>query len=388
MSQTQQAGILSVILLVLSSFLAGVGFGIYAPLIPIQATELGAPEAIATATVLALPSILAVLVMLPMGILADKTGRRKEIVMIGLLLGAVFNALLGIATSWVELAIYRAFTGITFALISIFLSIAVLIAPERLRGTVIAIMGGTMMLGMGISQMFAGAVFTALGRSYRALYFLAAAVALAAAIILLPVKVPRVQLPAMKGSDILEALKARGVYWAGMAILVYLVGWNLMYPSLPIVLTYIYKAPPEISSLALGVASLMLGLGTYIWGPIIDKLGGRRTLILAILASAITTFVMYPALGNMWAYIVLFWIVTFFGVVGAPGTSYVASRSVKPELISIALSTIWIFTSLAGIIGGFVAGASIASLGLATTILIAAAIELVGGILMFGLPKV
>ena len=48
----------------------------------------------------------------------------------------------------------------------------------------------------------------------------------------------------MKGSDILEALRTRGVYWTGIAILVYLVGWNLMYPSLSIVLTYIYEAPP------------------------------------------------------------------------------------------------------------------------------------------------
>jgi len=186
----QQTGVLSVVLLVLSSFLAGAGFGIYAPLLSVQATELGAPEAVATATVMALPSILAVIVMLPMGIFADKTGRRKEIVMVGLLLGAVFNALLGIATSWVELAVYRTLAGISFALMSIFLSMAVLIAPERLRGTVIAIMGRSMMLGMGISQIFAGNVFAALGKSYQALYFLAALLAFVGMLLLLPVKVP------------------------------------------------------------------------------------------------------------------------------------------------------------------------------------------------------
>lgn len=97
---------------------------------------------------------------------------------------------------------------------------------------------------------------------------------------------------------------------------------------------------------------------------------------------------MYPALGSMWAYIVLFWIVTLFGAVGMPGTSCVASRSVKPELVSVALTTIFISISIAAIIGGFVSGAILATLGLSGLILTAAIVELIGGILMFGLPKV
>jgi hypothetical protein len=48
----------------------------------------------------------------------------------------------------------------------------------------------------------------------------------------------------------------------------------------------------------------------------------------------------------------------------------------------------FIAISVASIVGGFTAGALIASLGLGTTILIAATIELIGGLMMFGLPKV
>lgn len=243
------------------------------------------------------------------------------------------------------------------------------------------------MLGMGVSQIFAGTIATALG-GYQPVYFLAAVLTLITLIFLLPVKTPKVQLPAMKGSDIVEALKARGVHWTALAICVYLIGWNFVYPSLSIVLNEVYRAPPEIFSLGMGVASLMLGIGTYIWGPVVDKLGGKKTLILAILASAIVTFIMYPALGSMLAYIVLFWIVTLFGAVGMPGTSCVASRSVKPELVSVALTTIFISISIAAIIGGFVSGAILATLGLSGLILTAAIVELIGGILMFGLPKV
>ena len=383
----EKYSIVPVVLLALSALLGGAGFGIYAPTIVVHALELGAPEAIATAMVMALPSILMLIVLLPIAIIADKTGRRKEIVSIGLLLGTVFNALLATARTWVELAAYRTISGVVFALTSLYMAMAIFVTPERLRGTALGILGGSMMLGMGVSQLFAGAILGLVG-GYSGLYLFAAVFSLLALLLLLPVKVPRVQLPAMRASDIATVFKARGVYWTAIAICVYLIGWNLMYPSLPLVLSVIYKAPPEIYTLAMGVASLMLGIGTYVWGPVIDKLGGRRTLITAITASAITTYIMFPALGSMWAYTILFWLVTFFGVVGAPGTSYVASKSVKPELVSVAVSAMFIAISVASIVGGFTAGALIASLGLATTILIAATIELLGGIMMFGLPKV
>lgn len=367
-SQQQKSSLLPVVFLALSALLAGAGFGIYAPLLVVHALEWGAPEAWATAMVMALPSILAVFLLLPIGITADRTGRRKEIIAVGLVLGIVFNALLGVARSWIELTIYRTISGIVFSFTSLYMALGALTAPEKIRGTVLGILGGSMMLGMGVSQIFAGALATALG-GYQPIYFLVAGLTTIALLLLLPVKAPRVQLPAMRGSDIATALKMRGVYWTCIAICIYLIGWNLMYPSLSLVLNVIYKALPEIASIGMGVASIMLGIGTYVWGPVIDRLGGKKTLIIAIIASAIITFVMYPALGSMWAYIILFWLVTLFGVVGAPGTSYVASRSVKPELVSVAITTIFISISIASIIGGFLSGTLLASIGLEGTIL-------------------
>ncbi|MEM1526615.1 MAG: hypothetical protein QXI44_05945, partial [Ignisphaera sp.] len=112
------------------------------------------------------------------------------------------------------------------------------------------------------------------------------------------------------------------------------------------------------------------------------------TLLLALISSSIITFIMYPALGSMWAYTILFWLVTLFGVVGMPGTSYVATRSVKPELTSVAVTAIFMAISVASIVGAFVGGALLEGLGLATTILVAAVLELIGAIGMLGLPKV
>jgi len=386
-TQPQRVGILPAILVTLAAFFSGVAFGVYMPIIPLHAASLGAPEWVVTAVVMALPSILALVVMMPAAIYADKTGRRKEILLLALALAFVFNILLGFARTWQELAVYRTISGVVFGLMSVFMAIGALISPPERRGTILAILGGSSMLGMGVSSLFAASLAAALG-GYQGVYFFAAIMALIAIVFLALVKVPRVQLPAMRLSDVGATLKIRGVCWTGISIFTYLCGWNLMYPSLSIVVTSIYKAPPEIASIAMGVATIMLGAGTYIWGPVIDKWGGRRTLIFAILASAITTFIMYPAIGSLWAYVVLFWIVTLFGVVGAPGTSYVASRSVRPEVVTIAITGVWIFVMLASIVGGFLAGPLIASIGLANTILVAAVIELIGGIMMFGLPKV
>ncbi|MCS7110797.1 MAG: MFS transporter [Ignisphaera sp.] len=379
--------LLPAVVLALSALVAGAGFGIYAPLLAVHALEMGAPEAMATAMILALPSITSLILLLPIGILADKTGRRKEIISVGLVLGILFNALLGFARTWVELAVYRTIAGIVFAFTSLYMAIGALISPPEKRGTILGFLAGSMMLGMGVSQIFAGTIATSLG-GYQPVYFLAAGLTVVSLLLLLPVKAPKVQLPAMKIADIAAAWRSRGVYWTAISICVYLIGWNLMYPSLSIVLNVIYGAPPEVFSLAMGVASVMLGIGTYIWGPVVDKMGGRKTLMMAILASAVVTFIMYPALGSMWAYTVLFWIVTVFGVVGMPGTSYVASRSVRPELISVAITAIFFAISIAAIVGGFASGALIATAGLGVTILIAAVLELIGGLMTFGLPKV
>jgi MFS family permease len=336
----QKYSVLPVVLLALSALLAGAGFGIYAPTIVVQAIELGAPEAIATAMVLALPSILVLIILIPVAIVADKTGRRKEIVSIGLLVGTISNALLATALNWIELAVYRTVSGILFALSSLYMAMATFVTPERLRGTALGILGGSMMLGMGVSEFFTGAIL-GLVRGYSGLYLVAAALSLIALLLLPPVKVPRVQLPAMKASDIATAFKARGVYWTAIAATIYLIGWSLLYSSFPLVLSVIYKAPPWIYSLAMGVATVIIGISGYIWGPVIDKLGGRRTLIMAIIASAIVTYIMYLALGSMWAYSALLWLITILAVAGPIGTSYVASRSVRPARLYSYISYVY-----------------------------------------------
>jgi len=97
---------------------------------------------------------------------------------------------------------------------------------------------------------------------------------------------------------------------------------------------------------------------------------------------------MYFALASLWGYVVFFMLLTVFGVVGAPGVSYVAVRSVRPELITVAVSVPWVFVYIASILGGFLSGAFLESVGLYSTVLIAAVVELIGAIMMTRLPKI
>ena len=388
MSQTQpvQRVGLTLGLLFASAFLAGVGFGIYMPFIPIQALNMGAPPWIATALVFAFPYIMALIVEIPVGIYADRSGRRVEIILIGLVISAIATALMAFATNWIELTIYRTITGLAFAFGALYLAVTGLVTPPERRGLWLGLMAGTMLLGMGVSEIPSGIILSMIG--YKGMYLLATAFLIISLLLLIPVKAPRVKIPTISTADFGKVFRVKGVYWVAISIMVYLLGWQILYPSFSVVLSEVFKAPAALTGAIFSVATILLGVGSYIWGPVVDRLGGRMTLFMAIVISAILTFIILAGLTNMWFYSVLFWLVTLFGVVGMPGTTYVAQRSVSPEYYSIATTIIWLFIVIPGIISGFLAGAILTSLGLRLTVIVTGIIELIGGLMMLGLPKV
>ncbi|MEM4789574.1 MAG: MFS transporter [Ignisphaera sp.] len=378
-------------ILILSSAIAGIG-AVYVPLMVFYALELGAPLPIATAAIMSYPTIVALILVFPLSIYADRSGKRLEIMVIAMVVGIVTHLLLLIRSVPIFI-LSRLLAGLAFAVgpIGTFIY-ANIVPPERL-GTMLALSVGTMTLASGLFQVFSGAIFTALGSRYDMLFYLAAIGGFIALLMVIPVymkiwRLAHIRLPGMKFSDIATVLKTKTIYWVGISICIYLIGWNLMYPTLSYVVRELYQAPIEIATAVFGAASLMLGLGTYMWGPILDRWGGRKTLTFALLASAITTFIMYFALASLWGYVVFFMLLTVFGVVGAPGVSYVAVRSVRPELITVAVSVPWVFVYIASILGGFLSGAFLESVGLYSTVLIAAVVELIGAIMMTRLPKI
>ena len=351
-----------VVLVLLSAFVGASSGTLYAPTIPLHAMELGAPSWIVTALPMGLPSIIGLIILLPIGILADRTGRRKEIVLAAMAVTVVANIGLAISKSWVALSIWRIFSGLPFSFMPLYVVLVSFMFSEQRRGSAVALATGSGMLGMGVSQALSGYLENVLGGSVG-LYYLAVVLAVLAILLLLSVKIPVIKNPkGISGKDIGAVIYNRAILYIGITLMIYLTGWYAIYGSFPDVQVNVFDTPVELVSVIFAVISVMLGLGTFIWGPVIDKIGAKKTLFIALLISAAATFAMLPLLSSMWAYVLLFWLATIGGVAGSPCVSFFATKSVKPELTTIGINMIF------------------------GMIMVAAILELIGVVMLFGIP--
>lgn len=378
---------MNVFLVVAAAFLiTGAGM-IYAPVMPTHAQQLGAPAWVLTSIPMGLPAIMSLVLLLPIGIYADNTGKRKEILIFAAVLTLLANVGLAYVNSWTALTLLRLLSGIPFAFLSLYGVLVAFMLPEEKRGTAMALGLGGAMLGMGFFQAMSGSLIGALG-GFRGLYLFAAALAGAGTLCLLPVKAPVIKNPsAMSGQGIAEVISNKYILWTGLALCIYLVGWQMMYGSFPVVMGNVLKVPMNQQSLFFAVASLMLGFGTFIWGPIIDKIGAKGALLVGLLMSTVATLAIIPLSSKMWPYVILFWIATLGGVAGNPGGSTIATRSVKREQATLAMNTLFVFVTLPGVIGGAVAGPLLKSSGLNGMLIAAMILELLGAILVIKIPR-
>lgn len=376
------------VILVLASALAGTAAGtLYAATIPLHAQELGAPGWVLTSLPMGLPSIVSLILLVPIGILADRTGKRKEILLVAMAVTVIADLGLALSKSWVALALWRIPSGLPFTFMSLYAVVVSFMFPEERRGSAMALATGAALLGMGGFQAASGYLVPLLG-GYTGLYYLGAALAALAFLFLLPVQVPVVKSPTgISGDQIKAVLSNKTILYAGLMLMIYLIGWQMMYGSFSVVLVQYLNAPVALQSVFFAVASVMLGLGTFIWGPIIDKIGARRSLLVALLISTVATFAILPVQNNMWAYVILFWIATLGGVCGNPGSAVIATRAVEPELSTIAINMMFMFVMLPGIIGGFAAGPLIASAGLSGMLIVAGILEAIGAGMSLGLVE-
>lgn len=123
---------MNVVLVVLGGFFLMGGGMMYASIMPLQVAELGAPAWVATSIPMALPSIVAIVLLLPIAMYADSTGKRKEILLVIAVLTGLANVGLALfANSWVTIVLLRLVTGLPFAVLSMFAVILALILPEE-----------------------------------------------------------------------------------------------------------------------------------------------------------------------------------------------------------------------------------------------------------------
>ena len=380
---------MTILLIVLAGFFLAAGGMMYAPVMPLQASSLGAPAWVVTAIPMGLPSLIAIVLLLPIAILADNTGKRKELLMIAALLTCLSNVGLGLFTkSWVSLTVLRLISGIPFAFFSMIGVVLAFVLPPEKRGMAMGLGIGGAMLGIGVLQAISGTLFELLGNSYSNIYFFAAGISALSFLCLLPVKIPVVKsTDAVFGKEIKKVLGNKNILITGITLCIYLIGWQMIYGSFPGVVTNTLGASVKLQTALFAVASVMLGFGTFIWGPVIDKIGGRNSLLLGISVSFISIFAMIFASSLLWPYVILFWIVTLGGVCGAPASTTIATQSVRPEFATIAANFMFVFVCLPGILGGFAAGPVITAIGLIGMLIAAAVCAIIGDLLMLKIPS-
>ena len=380
---------MTVLLIVLAGFFMAAGGMMYVPIMPLQAASMGAPTWVQTSIPMGLPLLICLVLLFPIAILADKTGKRKELLLVATLLTCLANIGLGIFTkSWVSLTILRIISGIPFAFFSMIGVVLAFVLPPEKRGMAMGLGIGSAMLGIGVFQGICGTLFELLGKSYSNIYFFAAGISALSFLFLLPAKIPVVKsTDAISGKEIKEVLTNKNIWITGITLCIYLLGWQMIYGSFPVVVTNTLGASVQLESALFAVAAIMLGFGTFVWGPIIDKIGGRNSLLLGISLSFISIFAMIFASHVLWPYVILFWIVTLGGVCGAPASTTIATQSLRPEFATMAANFMFIFVCVPGIVGGFFAGPVIAATGLMGMLIAAAVCAIIGDLLMLKIPS-
>ncbi|MEM3913704.1 MAG: hypothetical protein QXT75_07385, partial [Desulfurococcaceae archaeon] len=89
---------------------------------------------------------------------------------------------------------------------------------------------------------------------------------------------------------------------------------------------------------------------------------------------------------NYYTYSILLILFALFASAGPPSVNYIVSRSVNPEITSIAVSIPWFFAYLASTVG-FSAGPLTVAYGMKLVYQIAALMQFTGVILLSRMPR-
>ncbi|MEM1773379.1 MAG: MFS transporter [Desulfurococcaceae archaeon] len=370
--------------LIFSMFFASLS-SIYTPLLANYVEELGGPAYLATASILTIPQISAGFAMILISLYADKTGKRIETLLVILLSGVLAHLLL-LVPSLPTLIVSRALAGITlFSAMPVATSIINMLAPRDKLGSALAFYIGATMIASSVTQIFSGFLYAIMGGYtfliYTALVFNTIALIIA---FIAGFKIKRytnVRTNSVGFVRILGILRIKHLVFLTLGHSLYSVGWNLVIPTSPFIMSRVFNASPQIYTVIFGLSMLTMGIGQYIWGPAIDKWGGIKIILSFYAISALVTLTIAIFELNYYTYSILLILFALFASAGPPSVNYIVSRSVNPEITSIAVSIPWFFAYLASTVG-FSAGPLTVAYGMKLVYQIAALMQFTGVILL------
>ncbi|MFT8313783.1 MAG: MFS transporter [Clostridium sp.] len=262
---------------VFAAFLAFMGIGVVDPLLPIIAKSIGASswqvEMLFTAYILTMAFM-----MLPSGIISNKLGNKKVII-IGLGLVAAFSFLCGSSGSISQLSIFRAGWGLGNSLFFA-TGMILLIAFTPDSNLAIGMYEGSMGLGMAVGPLVGGFLG---GRSWRYPFFATSLLILIAFIlVLLFVYEPQIKTKRKiaGGKELLKLIKFPPFLSVAMSSMCYFYSFFVILAYGPLVI--------KLSSIQLGFVyfgwGLMLALGSAVLSHIFeDKFSPKSILPFTLL---------------------------------------------------------------------------------------------------------
>ena len=238
---------------------------------------------------------------IPLGIAADKYGRKKTLIL-GNVIAGIIIAVFAFTTNPAALIVVAVFEGISEAAFSA--SSGALLAEHadsKNRNSVFSLYGfaNSMSFGIGSLAIPGIVIFEFLGYSSKAshglLYVTFAALALASTVILLKVKESdRSKKPKKTAVGHLELVshkRSRNIlakYVISSAIIAF--GAGMVVPLMTAWLRLQYGIPDVVSGPILGIVSIVIGVATLAGPPIAKRLGLVKAIVVTQLASTVFMF--------------------------------------------------------------------------------------------------
>jgi len=256
----------------------------YVPTLPVY-TELKAETLALVGTVLAMYGLWQAVLRLPLGIVADWLGRRKPFILSGLVFSAAGALIMANASGASGMIVGRAVTGLAAAS----WVPLVVVYTGLFRPSEVVRAAAVLTLVNSASRMFASALngpLNSLG-GYPLAFFVSAAVAAAAALVLLPVREPARAINPPTANSIGRLITRRDVLLPSLlsAVAQYAT-WATVFGFIPI-LARQYGATDVLQGILVSMNIGVVALGNVITAAIIKRVGKSNLLYLSFIILAL-----------------------------------------------------------------------------------------------------
>jgi len=362
---------LTLVVMSIAQFLAGVGFSFVLPFFPFYFRYLGVENEKEIFIWIGASSLAFGVTMFftaPIwGMVSDRYGR-KIMVLRSMFAGSVILGLMGFATNPWHLLILRIFQGMTTGTVTASVTLVSSITPSANLGFSLGILQTSLMVGASAGPFFGGFLADTFG--FRVPCIIASILLFSAAILVIVGATERFVPPRRTWGAGLRTMKEilrKPGFPVIMAIyfLNYALG-TILVPILPFFIEMLSGDPSRSSTLTgvfLGMAGFITAFSAAFFGRLGDRIGHTKTLIVSLILSGLFCFPQAMA-GSLWMLFIGRCLMGFGAGGIVPSISAIVSKIVQREKVGSAYGLTSAATTLGIGVGPFMGGILASVLGL------------------------